>query len=246
MLTSTTSEAVWQAFESECIFRYGAPQIVISDNGPEFLKDFHANLGRRNIKHTYITPLNPRSNGQVERYVRILKGAIRRICAENPNSLWISLIYQAIFSVRILVSRATRVSSFELLYGYPPGLPGFGEFQAANFDVEGVTEGQILEHMKFMKEKLNSEQAQERLEEMKKEIQKTMVRREPIAITSLELGDLLYIKNYRSGPLDMKATGPCIFLEYLHRQKLSALVFNMSTKRLHRVKTAHISPINVY
>ena len=25
MLTSTTSEAVWQAFESECIFRYGAP-----------------------------------------------------------------------------------------------------------------------------------------------------------------------------------------------------------------------------
>ena len=63
MIKIVNSQQVWKKFEDEILYRYGAPQVVISDNGPEFTHNFHANLEARHIKHIYTTPHNPQSNG---------------------------------------------------------------------------------------------------------------------------------------------------------------------------------------
>ena len=67
--------------------------------------------------------------------------------------------------------------------------------------------------------------------------------REPTATNQLEIGDLVMLKNYRSGSLDLPATGPGVFIEFTNNHKTSAMVYNLETKRLHRVKTSHLSPI---
>ena len=81
------------------------------------------------------------------------------------------------------------------------------------------------------------------LDLMQDEIFETMMKREPISIQELQLGDLVTIKNYRNGPLDVSSSGPCIFLEFDRPKKISAIVYNTNTRRLHRVKTSHISPM---
>ena len=78
---------------------------------------------------------------------------------------------------------------------------------------------------------------------MKAEIQGVMTKRDPVAVSNLQLGDLILIKNYKGGAMDLKATGPCIFLEYQSSHKTSGIVYNTNTKRIHRVKTAHMAPI---
>ena len=62
-------------------------------------------------------------------------------------------------------------------------------------------------------------------------------------MNDLQLGDLILVKNYRNGALDLKATGPCIFLEFQQTNKTSGIIYNTATKRIHRVKTAHMAPI---
>ena len=44
VLNSTTSKAVWDAFESNIIYRFRAPIIVVSDGGLEFKANFDLSL----------------------------------------------------------------------------------------------------------------------------------------------------------------------------------------------------------
>ena len=78
---------------------------------------------------------------------------------------------------------------------------------------------------------------------MKYEIEGTIYHREPVKISNLDLGDIVMIKNYRSGSLDLPSSGPCIFLEFTNNYKTSAIVYNTNTQRLHRVRISHISPV---
>ena len=40
ILPDSRACSVWSAFETQLIFRYGAPVLVINDNGTEFLGEF--------------------------------------------------------------------------------------------------------------------------------------------------------------------------------------------------------------
>ena len=65
---------------------YGVPVVVKSDNGPPFngrdFKQFADTLG---FRHRKITPLWPRSNGEVERFMRTLKKVIEAARTENRS-----------------------------------------------------------------------------------------------------------------------------------------------------------------
>ena len=72
-LTSTASCAVVEAMKN--IFsRYGIPETLISDNGPQFsaaeMKDFSRSFG---FQHVTSSPYYPQSNGQAERTVQTAK-----------------------------------------------------------------------------------------------------------------------------------------------------------------------------
>ena len=76
------------------------------------------------VSLVYTSPYSPNSNGEIEKLNGILKATIRRLTCEHPFELWPNLIQQACFAVRILVTKATKFSPFELLYGVTPNLPG--------------------------------------------------------------------------------------------------------------------------
>ena len=77
-LTSTTSEAVITHFKS--IFaRHGVPEIVRSDNGPQFGSEpFRKFAQDWNFSHVTSSPHFPQSNGEAERAVRTIKGLLKK------------------------------------------------------------------------------------------------------------------------------------------------------------------------
>lgn len=65
-LTSTTSEAVIEHFKS--IFaRHGIPEVVRSDNGPQFVSGYFQKFSRTwGFSHITSSPRFPQSNGEAE------------------------------------------------------------------------------------------------------------------------------------------------------------------------------------
>lgn len=56
---------------------HGIPDIVVSDNGPQFISSEFENFLKSNtIRHVLIAPYHPSSNGQAERMVQTTKDAL--------------------------------------------------------------------------------------------------------------------------------------------------------------------------
>ena len=84
-VTTTSAAAVIPKLDQ--IFAFcGTPEIVKSDNGPPFngeeFKMFAREVG---FRHRKVTPLWPRANGEVERFVKTLKKAIITAKSEGRN-----------------------------------------------------------------------------------------------------------------------------------------------------------------
>ena len=62
----------------ECFARYGIPDQIHSDNGPQFVSEEFKNFLRRNgIKQTLSAPYSPSTNGLAERFVKSVKQGIK-------------------------------------------------------------------------------------------------------------------------------------------------------------------------
>ena len=76
MITTTASRTI-EALQA-LTARYGLPELLVSDNGPQFTSDDFAQFMRANgIKHIRCAPYHPSSNGLVERFVQTFKRAMK-------------------------------------------------------------------------------------------------------------------------------------------------------------------------
>ena len=76
MTQTTTSKTV--SLLRHLFAKYGLPEQVVSDNGPQFISDEFAQFMCRNgIRHTRSSPYHPSSNGAVERFVRTFKQTMK-------------------------------------------------------------------------------------------------------------------------------------------------------------------------
>ena len=77
---------------SMIVTELGLPQIIRSDNGPCYnSKEFQQFLQQYNITHQTSSPHHPRSNGFVERMVRVAKKLMDKV--EREGKPWISGLY---------------------------------------------------------------------------------------------------------------------------------------------------------
>ena len=75
-MSSTTAQKTVNVFCS-VFARFGLPELLVTDNGPQFVADeFYNFLKRNGIRHIRSAPYNPASNGQVERLVQTFKKAL--------------------------------------------------------------------------------------------------------------------------------------------------------------------------
>ena len=77
-LTGLTANSVINHTKS--IFaRYGIPETVISDNGPQFSSDAYAQFAREyGFKHSTSSPNHPQGNGEAERGVQTIKNLLKK------------------------------------------------------------------------------------------------------------------------------------------------------------------------
>ena len=91
-LANSTSAAVYAELAT-IVTELGLPHIIRSDNRPCYnSKEFQQFLQCYNITHHTSSPHHPRSNGFVERMVRVAKKLMDK--AGKEGKLWISGLYE--------------------------------------------------------------------------------------------------------------------------------------------------------
>ncbi|RVW84825.1 Gag-Pol polyprotein [Vitis vinifera] len=99
------------------ICRFGIPQTIIADNGPQFdsitFRNFCSEL---NIWNLYSTPCYPQSNGQAEATNKTLITALKKRL-EQAKGKWVEELPEVLWAYRTTPGRPTGNTPFALAYG---------------------------------------------------------------------------------------------------------------------------------
>ena len=80
----------------ELFSEHGIPETIRSDNGPQFTSHQFAEFAKEwNFDHTTSSPRNPRSNGQVEAAVKVVKGLLTRAKYSGQDPYLALLAYRS-------------------------------------------------------------------------------------------------------------------------------------------------------
>ena len=105
-LPTTTTEQVVRSMKAT-FARFGIPELIVSDNGPQYTSDAWKEFCRLyDIEHSTSSPHNPQGNGHAERAVQTAK----RILKQDDPLL-------ALMSYRATPTTSTGVSPAEMLMG---------------------------------------------------------------------------------------------------------------------------------
>lgn len=103
-------------FLRQLFSREGYCDVIISDHGPQFQSHaFRSFLQERGIEHRQSSIYHPQSNGQVERFNRVLKDLLQSISAEKKDILESLPEFLGIY--RSTPHAATQMTPAELLHG---------------------------------------------------------------------------------------------------------------------------------
>ena len=128
IVNSTSAHAVIPKLDSILTLR-GIPEVIKSDNGPPFngenFRQYAMSVG---FKHRKITPLWPKANSEVERFMRTVKKVVRAGIAQNLN--WRQELRNFLLVYRTTPHSTTKVAPATLLFGTPirSKLPEIGSY----------------------------------------------------------------------------------------------------------------------
>jgi hypothetical protein len=115
IMRSTTSEKVVAAL-TQIFARFGVPQSLKTDNGPQFVSGiFTKFLNEYGITHLTSPPLWPQANGEVERQNRSILKALRIAHSQNRN--WREDMQTYLLAYRSTPHASTGSSPFRLMFG---------------------------------------------------------------------------------------------------------------------------------
>ena len=99
--------------------RYGAPETLVTDNGPQFKNnsEFKALMTAFDIHHRRVTPYRPIANGEVERFNRNLKKCIQTSISKGID--WRISLQNFLLNYRNTIHSTTGVTPAELLFERP-------------------------------------------------------------------------------------------------------------------------------
>ena len=90
MNNDTTAERTIEILLS-LFSRFGLPNQIVSDNGPQFISDVNHQFCTNNgIRRTLVAPYHPRSNGEAERFVQSFK--------KKRETCWYTKSFMSIFA----------------------------------------------------------------------------------------------------------------------------------------------------
>lgn len=104
----------------ECFARFRLPDLIVSDNGSQFISSIYNIFCDRNgIRIMYSPPYKPQCNGAAENAVKTFKGGLKKIL-EDPINRAVeidTLVSRHLFYYRSSIHWSTGESPFKLLFG---------------------------------------------------------------------------------------------------------------------------------
>jgi hypothetical protein len=120
-LDRATAENVANFIHEEIICRFGAPKVIMTDQGSHFKNQMVDKLcNNYKIEHRLSSPYHPQTNGLVERFNRTLTGMLAKT---NDIFNWDLHIPSVLFAYRTTKHSTTKYTPFYLMYGREPVLP---------------------------------------------------------------------------------------------------------------------------
>ena len=118
----------------EYISIYGAPKVILSDQGTEFNNKIVDSLLRVvGTENKVTSAYHPRTNGQVERFNQTFVDMLRKMCLEN-KLIWPKWIPYAIISYKSRINSSTGFTPFELMF--ERRMNGFDDYSKNKIELE--------------------------------------------------------------------------------------------------------------
>ena len=118
-----TAETVAQVFVEQFICRFGSPNIIVTDQGTEFMSDLFKNVAKLfKIRKFNATAYHPQTNGALERSHQGLLDYIKHY-TEQYKTTWDTWINFAMFSYNTTPHTVTKFTPYELIFGRRANLP---------------------------------------------------------------------------------------------------------------------------
>jgi transposase InsO family protein len=119
-----TAEQTADILFKKLLTKYGRPNKIISDRGPQFVaKAFRNAMQLMGIESALSTAFHPQTDGSTERINQEIEAYLSIFCTLNPEQ-WKQFLPMAEFTHNSRTHAERKQSPFELLYGYvPPSIP---------------------------------------------------------------------------------------------------------------------------
>lgn len=122
-IANKRGDTIANILHQEYFPRYGAPDVLISDNGLEFVNSAVNNLCTANVvEHRNTTPYHAQSNAKIELWHRTLKGILSRLMTTSKSG-WETQLGPALTAYINTVSTASGYTPFQALYDRQGRLP---------------------------------------------------------------------------------------------------------------------------
>ena len=119
-LKGISAAEVAKAFVTHWVFNFGPPIDLLADNGKCFTAKFFQDVCQiLNIHNSFTTTYHPQANGQVERFNRTIKTAIRAYLADHPPD-WDLYTDALTYAYNCQPHTSTAIAPFELVLSRPP------------------------------------------------------------------------------------------------------------------------------
>ena len=116
-LQDMTAATVASAIIDEWIMKFGAPDVIYTDQVSNFNSEVMYDICRIfMIEKTRTTPYYPQGNGQVERFNRVIADTLSKYCAEKPQEWDVYLPYFT-FVYNTTVHRTIGATPYSMIFG---------------------------------------------------------------------------------------------------------------------------------
>jgi len=161
-LKSITAKEVIEVFFKMFISRHGCPEMILTDQGKQFVSEAFKDLCTQfGIRKEQTTAYHQQCNGKVEKFNKFLSYTIATQLKPDQSN-WDELIDPVLFTYRVTLNRMLEDSPFFLIYGRDAQLPQDNKLPVSNDDkrlnkddmIDGYKAKQ-LETLRAAYEKLN-------------------------------------------------------------------------------------------
>ena len=224
-------------FLTRVFSRHGIPEVLITDNGPQFTSDTTKGfLDLYGVYVHYTSTYHPESNGQVENRNREI-GKYLRLLGNNQKD-WDEILPSALWALRTCKSEVTKFSNFELLYGRTDLQPFELSLDINDRHIHETTEEYLIRkfttHWRWILEATNNINNANKLWENRRRQKDSMK-------STFEKGDLVLIRNFSRKKLDPYYIGPMkiVKMEFNTAILCDPLTGEIADRNVHKKNLIH-------